>query len=109
MCAFWAALLLAPWGFALATEPGSRPECSAAARWQAGLEAQAELDCSGEAGEAYLLARELARLRDETKALNSMQQSSTPSQDGARQRRLRQLQIDIEAIEAEARLRGWSG
>jgi len=82
--------------------------CSAPRQWQAGLSEKPSAHCAGEAGEAYLLAREQARLRSEARAIEQALPTTAPSDVGAAHRRLRQLQIDIEAIETEARLRGWS-
>lgn len=86
------------------------PDCSAAAQWRAGLNgAPAAPACdSAEAREAHLLGSELRALQSEYEQIDEALRTDPDSDDaGARQRRQRQLQVDMEAIESEARVRGW--
>lgn len=113
-----AAWLSAPWLAALlpiATAVFAQPQpsahspgCAPIAQWQAGLAQRPSAECEGESSEAYLLARELAQLQAESRAIEQALPGADASDSGAARRRLRQLQIDIEAIETEARLRGWT-
>jgi putative hemolysin len=111
LSATWLAALLPIATVAIAQPDASEPaaDCTASAQWQAGLAERASSECAGEGGEAFLLARELARLRADSRAIEQTLSAAEASDSGAARRRLRQLRIDIEAIEAEARVRGWSG
>lgn len=84
-------------------------DCSPQAQWRAGLERRLpDPSCSEDsAKEAHLLGTELAGLRAEFSELDDQVRGANEEQAGALQRRQRQLQIDIEAIESEARIQGW--
>jgi hypothetical protein len=94
---------------ACADAPPSASDCSAQAQWRAGLERRLpDPACSEDAArEAHLLGTELAGLRSEFEELGEQLRSADDAQAGPLQRRQRQLQIDIEAIESEARIQGW--
>lgn len=94
---------------ACAETPVPASDCGAQAQWRAGLERRLpDPTCTEEsAKEAHLLGTELAGLRAEYGELEAQLRGTGEEQAGALQRRQRQLQIDIEAIEAEARLQGW--
>lgn len=87
-------------------------DCSPAAQWRAGHNGDpATASCDqAEAREAHVLGSELHELRREYEQIaESLRVDSEAADAGARQRRQRQLQVDMEAIEGEARVRGWSG
>ncbi len=92
-----------------AETPAPASDCSPQAQWRAGLERRLpDPTCSEDAAkEAHLLGTELAGLRAESAELGEQLRSASGEQAGALQRRQRQLQIDIEAIESEARIQGW--
>jgi hypothetical protein len=94
---------------ACADAPAPASDCSAQAQWRAGLERRLpDPSCSEDAAkEAHLLGTELAGLRSEFNELAEQFRDTTGDAAGALQRRQRQLQIDIEAIESEARIQGW--
>lgn len=92
-----------------APAPAPASDCSAQAQWRAGLERRLpDPTCSEDAAkEAHLLGTELAGLRAEFAEIGEQLRGASEDQAGALQRRQRQLQIDIEAIESEARIQGW--
>jgi hypothetical protein len=94
---------------ACADAPTPVSDCSPQAQWRAGLERRLpDTACREDAAkEAHLLGTELAGLRAEFDELAEQLQTTTGESAGALQRRQRQLQIDIEAIESEARIQGW--
>lgn len=94
---------------ACAEAPAPASDCSPQAQWRAGLERRLpDPACSEDAAkEAHLLGTELAGLRAEFDQLAEQLRTTTGESAGALQRRQRQLQIDIEAIESEARIQGW--
>lgn len=94
---------------ACAEAPAPASDCSAQAQWRAGLERRLpDPTCSDDAAkEAHLLGTELAGLRAEFAEIGEQLRGASEDQAGALQRRQRQLQIDIEAIESEARIQGW--
>jgi hypothetical protein len=102
-------LCLAVWLSACAEPPPAAPDCSASAHWRAGLERRLpDLACTEpDAKQAHLLGTELAGLRAEFDDLDQQLKAADPQGAGALSRRQRQLQVDIEAIEAEARVQGW--
>lgn len=89
--------------------PAPVSDCSPQAQWRAGLERRLpDPTCSEDAAkEAHLLGTELAGLRAEFAEIGEQLRGASEDQAGALQRRQRQLQIDIEAIESEARIQGW--
>lgn len=89
--------------------PAPVSDCSPQAQWRAGLERRLpDPTCSDDdAKEAHLLGTELAGLRAEFAEIGEQLRGASEDQAGALQRRQRQLQIDIEAIESEARIQGW--
>ena len=94
---------------ACAEPPSPASDCSAQAQWRAGLERRLpDPTCSEDAAkEAHLLGTELAGLRAESAEIGEQLRGASEEQAGALQRRQRQLQIDIEAIESEARIQSW--
>lgn len=94
---------------ACAESPAPVSDCSPQAQWRAGLERRLpDPTCTDDAAkEAHLLGTELAGLRAEHAELDTQLRGAEAEQAGALQRRQRQLQIDIEAIESEARIQGW--
>lgn len=87
-------------------------DCSPAAQWRAGHNGEpASASCDqAEAREAHVLGSELHELRREYEQIaESLRVDGEAADVGARQRRQRQLQVDMEAIEGEARVRGWVG
>lgn len=94
---------------ACAQAPQPAPDCSASAQWRAGLDRRLPEPACTEAAarEAHLLGTELAGLREEFESLGERIANTAEADAAALQRRQRQLQIDIEAIESEARVQGW--
>lgn len=94
---------------ACADAPTPVSDCSPQAQWRAGLERRLpDTACSEDAAkEAHLLGTELAGLRAEFSEIGEQLRDASEEQAGVLQRRQRQLQIDIEAIESEARIQGW--
>jgi hypothetical protein len=87
-------------------------DCSPTTQWRAGNNGEpAAPSCDqAEAREAHVLGSELHGLRREYEQIAEILRADSEATDaGARQRRQRQLQVDMEAIEAEARVRGWIG
>jgi hypothetical protein len=86
-------------------------DCSPAAQWRAGQNGEAaQPACTeAEARDAHALGSELHALRDEYERIAEALRAMPLADDaGARMRRQRQLQVDMEAIESEAQVRGWS-
>ncbi|MCG6116869.1 MAG: hypothetical protein MEQ07_01570 [Aquimonas sp.] len=112
-----AALVLLPLSLAGCSEtapviPPGALDCSPPAQWRAGQNGDAaQAACSeAEAREAQVLGSELHALRSEYEQIAEALRLAPEADDvGARTRRQRQLQVDMEAIESEARVRGWSG
>lgn len=94
---------------ACAESPTPSSDCSPQAQWRAGLERRLpDPACTEDSTkEAHMLGTELAGLRAEFAELGAQLRAASDDQAGALQRRQRQLQIDIEAIESEARIQGW--
>jgi TolA-binding protein len=89
---------------------GPQPDCDASSAWnagQAGVALAPECASDSAAAEAHLLGSELAQLRGREAQLQEAIGSAAADSQGALQRQLRQLQIDIEAIEGVAVVNGW--
>lgn len=87
-----------------------QPVCDAAAAWLEGQQGAALAPaCTGDdaSAEAHLLGSELAQLRQREAQLKEQLGDAPADRQGALQRQLRQLQVDIEAIEGVAVVNGW--
>jgi hypothetical protein len=84
-------------------------ECNAQSGWDRGrVGGEREAACSRDAyAEAYRLGEALHQLQQERIALDSELRGIAASQRGARLRRQRQIDTDLEAIRGVAIIRGW--
>lgn len=88
----------------------SPPDCAALRGWDAGRGGIAALPACAAAPdyrEAYRLGDALHALKRERAALQPRLAQAAPAARGALQRRLRQLDTDLEAIRGLATIKGW--
>jgi hypothetical protein len=84
------------------------PQCDPAQGWQAGREGLAAARCeAGDYREAHRLGQALHELRQERAKLLQALPGTPAAQQGALQRRVRQLDVDLEAIRGVATIKGW--